>query len=77
MASSPYDTKAWKRLRKAKLARDPLCKYCPRGTVTPATEVDHRVAISKGGADKGGAGMISGRLILVDRSPPHAEIFFS
>lgn len=50
MADWPYNTAAWQRLRKAKLARDPLCEYCPNGTVTPATEVDHRTAISKGGA---------------------------
>ncbi len=49
MADWPYNTDAWQRLRKAKLARDPLCEYCPGGAVTPATQVDHRKAIRQGG----------------------------
>ncbi len=49
MAKWPYSTAAWQRLRLAKLARDPLCQYCPTGTVTAATEVDHRKAIKDGG----------------------------
>lgn len=49
MAAWPYNTAAWKRLRKAKLHRDPLCEYCPAGTLTSATCVDHEKAISDGG----------------------------
>ncbi len=50
MAKWPYNTIAWQRLRAAKLATDPLCQYCPQGTVTPATQVDHRKAIKDSGA---------------------------
>ncbi len=49
MASWPYNTAAWQRLRAAKLAADPLCEYCPQGSITPATQVDHRKAIKDGG----------------------------
>ena len=34
MAKWPYSTARWQRLRQAKLAQDPLCDYCPAGTVT-------------------------------------------
>jgi 5-methylcytosine-specific restriction endonuclease McrA len=44
-----YNSKAWKNLRKAKLAADPLCEYCPPGRLTVATDVDHVKAISAGG----------------------------
>ena len=44
-----YNKKRWQRLRLAKLKADPLCEYCTGGTVTAATEVDHKVPISKGG----------------------------
>lgn len=51
MAKWPYCTSAWKRLRVAKLARDPLCYACTlRGHTTEAVAVDHMVAIKKGGA---------------------------
>lgn len=37
-----YDTAAWKRLRRAHLARDPLCARCKRdGRTTEATVVHH------------------------------------
>lgn len=49
MTKRPYSTARWQRLRKAKLARDPLCQYCPPGRLTPATEVDHIVPIARGG----------------------------
>ena len=49
MAKWPYSTAHWQRLRLAKLARDSTCEYCPPGTITLATEVDHRVAINGGG----------------------------
>ena len=48
MADWPYNSAAWKRLRRAKLSRDPLCEYCPPGTLTGATQVDHRKAIKEG-----------------------------
>lgn len=48
MAVWPYSTAKWQRLRRLKLARDPLCEYC-RPSVTAANEVDHRHAISDGG----------------------------
>ena len=32
---------AWRKLRHQVLAEVPLCEYCPPGTITPATEVDH------------------------------------
>lgn len=41
---------SWTKLRKAKLADQPLCEYClPR--VTPATEVDHFTPKAQGGTD--------------------------
>jgi len=49
MASWPYSTRRWERLRRAKLNRDPLCEYCPPGRVTAATQVDHKRAIEAGG----------------------------
>ena len=41
-----YNSAAWKRLRAAKLAQDPMCEYCGR---QPATDVDHMRAINVGG----------------------------
>ena len=50
MAAWPYCTSRWKRLRLAKLARDPLCAFHEaRGELVSATVVDHDVAIRKGG----------------------------
>lgn len=49
MAKWPYSTRRWQKLRKAKLAADPWCQYCPPRTARPAGEVDHRKAISSGG----------------------------
>lgn len=38
-----YFTAAWRRLRLAQLAREPLCSMCrAMGRATPATVVDHR-----------------------------------
>ena len=49
--ASIYKTARWQRLRKVKLAMQPLCEYCLQiGRYTPATEVDHWLAISDGGA---------------------------
>jgi len=37
-----YYTARWARLRKAQLAREPLCKFCEQmGQTTPATICDH------------------------------------
>ena len=45
-----YDTVEWRRLRMVKLAHDPLCEVCiRRGRHVPATEVDHVVAVARGG----------------------------
>ena len=41
-----YDRR-WRRLRIAVLSGEPLCRECGK----PATEVDHIVAIAKGGED--------------------------
>lgn len=50
MAQWPYNTRAWQRLRLAKLAADPLCYACDlRGRVEPAVAVDHLQAIKAGG----------------------------
>ncbi|MER8958692.1 HNH endonuclease signature motif containing protein [Mesorhizobium sp. M0701] len=50
MASWPYNTAAWQRLRAAKLSDQPLCEAClRREVVTLAHAVDHVVAIAKGG----------------------------
>jgi 5-methylcytosine-specific restriction protein A len=45
-----YDA-VWRRVRIAHLRREPLCRFCAeRGVTTPATEVDHVVAMADGGA---------------------------
>jgi 5-methylcytosine-specific restriction protein A len=44
-----YDRQRWRRLRRAKLTAQPTCEYCPAGTATIATSVDHKRAISDGG----------------------------
>jgi len=50
MAKWPYNTTAWKKLRLAKLARDPNCAHCTlRGRTVQAVAVDHIVAIANGG----------------------------
>lgn len=51
MSGRLYDTRAWKRLRAAKLAVNPLCEHClARGIVEQAVDVDHRTPIARGGA---------------------------
>lgn len=41
----------WRRTRALKLAEQPLCEDChEKGMTTAATEVDHVVALSAGGA---------------------------
>jgi 5-methylcytosine-specific restriction protein A len=50
VAEWPYNTAAWKRLRLAKLAANPLCYACElRGRLVPAVAVDHVTAIAAGG----------------------------
>jgi hypothetical protein len=42
----------WQRLRKMVLSAEPLCRECQkRNRLTPATEVDHILPLSKGGAN--------------------------
>lgn len=50
MAHWPYNTQAWRNLRRAKLQASPFCEPClMRGKRVKATTVDHCVAIAKGG----------------------------
>lgn len=40
-----YKTSAWIKIRKAQLAKEPLCKFCKnKGIITPANTVDHKIA---------------------------------
>lgn len=51
MSGWPYNTVAWKKLRRYKLATEPFCEDCLAiGRHVLANTVDHRVAISQGGA---------------------------
>lgn len=46
-----YQSAAWRKLRRVKLQRNPMCEECERrGRITPAQMVDHIVPINKGGA---------------------------
>lgn len=46
-----YD-RHWQRKRFAHLKKEPLCRHCKQeGKITPATEVDHIIPLSQGGAD--------------------------
>lgn len=48
-----YGTARWRRIREAKLQRDPLCEWClEREVVEPATEVHHADGGHKGDVDK-------------------------
>lgn len=50
MADWPYNTAAWRKLRLAKLAREPLCQPCmARDHLTSANTVDHVNPIADGG----------------------------
>lgn len=45
-----YTGKAWRRVRKLKLAMNPLCERCKaKGRLKAATEAHHRTAVSDGG----------------------------
>jgi 5-methylcytosine-specific restriction protein A len=50
MAIWPYTTQRWQRLRRLKLAVNPLCEVClkPR-RIVPAVAVDHVIAIRSHG----------------------------
>ena len=51
MASWPYNTTTWARLRRLHLSMHPLCEGCAEMyMLTPANTVDHRTPISAGGA---------------------------
>lgn len=46
MASWPYNTTQWQRLRALQLTNEPCCRYCGQaGRVTPANVVDHIVPV--------------------------------
>jgi 5-methylcytosine-specific restriction protein A len=50
MSVWPYSTQRWQRVRRHKLRQHPLCEAClQRGEIEPATVVDHRVPIKRGG----------------------------
>jgi 5-methylcytosine-specific restriction enzyme A len=50
MATLPYTTQRWQRLRRHKLQEHPLCQACLQvGRIKPATVVDHRTPIKQGG----------------------------
>jgi 5-methylcytosine-specific restriction enzyme A len=50
MATWPYTTQRWQRLRRHKLRQHPLCEACLQtGRIEPAVAVDHRVRIKDGG----------------------------
>ena len=50
MAKWPYNTKTWQKLRRRKLACNPLCEHCQmRNEIVPANAVDHITAINAGG----------------------------
>lgn len=50
MAAWPYNTAAWRVLRRSKLDVSPMCEPCTTaGRIEAANTVDHRVPISAGG----------------------------
>jgi 5-methylcytosine-specific restriction enzyme A len=50
MAVWPYTTQRWQRIRRLKLATNPLCEIClKQGRIEPAVAVDHIVPIKSGG----------------------------
>ena len=51
MAKRFYDSNLWKRIRRAKLAANPLCELCfAKGIIEVAQEVDHIKPIEEGGS---------------------------
>ena len=52
MATWPYTTQRWQRLRRLKLQINPLCETCLRQQrIEPATTVDHIVAVKAPGGE--------------------------
>lgn len=50
MSKWPYNTSAWRNLRRAKLSANPVCEVCTkRGKTVLAVAVDHILAINAGG----------------------------
>ena len=50
LSSWPYNTARWRKLRRLKLAEQPLCEdHLARGRLVPADTVDHVKAIAAGG----------------------------
>ena len=44
MASNPYNTRQWQRMRKRQLEKEPLCRMCKdMGRTTVATVADHKI----------------------------------
>ncbi|WP_210188512.1 HNH endonuclease signature motif containing protein [Bradyrhizobium sp. Gha] len=52
-----YSSGNWLQIRKRQLARQPLCESC--SDIEPATEVDHIVPITQGGAKRDPANLQS------------------
>jgi len=46
MSDWPYNTRAWRKLRRLVLAERPWCRYCEQaGELRPADTVDHTVPV--------------------------------
>jgi len=55
-----YDSLEWKRIRKSKLTRNPLCELCLKdGRITSATMVDHIKSINKNGSKRAYSNLMS------------------
>ena len=74
MAKWPYNTTRWRKLRKAKLGRDPFCEYCPHGRFTLATQVDHKKAIKHGGDPWDWDNLTSACASCHSRKTSHVEV---
>ncbi|MGM7552595.1 HNH endonuclease [Myroides odoratimimus] len=47
-----YNSRTWRKFRRAFLDKNPLCKMCEdNGEIVPATVADHIIPINKGGAE--------------------------
>ena len=52
MATWPYNTQRWQRLRRMKLQVNPLCEPClKQKRIVPAVAVDHIVAVKAPGGE--------------------------
>lgn len=46
-----YNSKAWKKVRRAQFDHEPLCRECRKqGRLVPAEDVDHIIQLEDGGA---------------------------